>query len=422
MVYVCAQTIRAWPPTTTAKGSFPFQETQVPAAFRQLLKARSTVAPSGVASIEYDLAMLGFAWLQTLFDDYWTLARSACGLVAGGGVTPEHPGLPNSTTALPCQSSHPLAAGASQSFIEVPGKMAGTVQLQLDDKIYSGLCIDSSCYTGSCYPARLLPCAVLGNDALFIKGADGSLTGQVSGKVLDFGVYCSGCKPMVGLAEGKINVDGHLATWQIWNVSSSDSVHDSLSVRAGGGPKSYHKKRKKKAVANTAPSGTVYTHPQHNSGSKYCLTAENLGPQLKACPDAIRTMCGETGNDCINCCEKNAAVLGLSCKDLNSQMHGVCGAMTAHPSAMRSSTACNASADAALGLILDLDEFLGNHHKFLLGTWLRDSKDAAADAEDAANLEYGARNLLTLWCVCAAVRLSCKQWPANLLIGYLKLI
>jgi hypothetical protein len=34
---------------------------------------------------------------------------------------------------------------------------------------------------------------------------------------------------------------------------------------------------------------------------------------------------------------------------------------------------------------------------YLLGTWLRDSKVGAADATDAANLEYGARNLLTLW-------------------------
>ena len=54
-------TIRAWPPSTTAKGSFPFDASLPPAAFRNLLLARATVAPSGVASIEYDLARVAIA-------------------------------------------------------------------------------------------------------------------------------------------------------------------------------------------------------------------------------------------------------------------------------------------------------------------------------------------------------------------------
>ena len=155
-------TIRAWPPSTSAKGSFPYDAALAPAAFRQLLLARAAVAPSGAASLEYDLAMLGFAWLQTLFDDYWTLARSACGLAPGGGVIPAHPGAANSTTALPCPPSavHPLPVGVSQRFIKVPGETAGTVQLRLDDEACAGLCVDSSCYTGSCHPAKLLPCDV----------------------------------------------------------------------------------------------------------------------------------------------------------------------------------------------------------------------------------------------------------------------
>ena len=93
------------------------------------------------------------------------------------------------------------------------------------------------------------------------------------------------------------------------------------------------------------------------------------------------------GNDCINCCEKNAGVLGQSCTDLNSQMHGVCGAAAAPGHSadapavtssqrrlLANSAACNVSADAVLGLIDDLDEFVGAHPKFLLGTWLADSK------------------------------------------------
>ena len=40
---------------------------------------------------------------------------------------------------------------------------------------------------------------------------------------------------------------------------------------------------------------------------------------------------------------------------------------------------------------------MGRHPAFLLGSWLNDSHSGAAHPKDAANLEYGARNLLTLW-------------------------
>ena len=43
-----------------------------------LLEAVASVPPSGKSGIEYDLVMLGFEWMQTLFEDYWTLAKASC--------------------------------------------------------------------------------------------------------------------------------------------------------------------------------------------------------------------------------------------------------------------------------------------------------------------------------------------------------
>eukprot|EP01045_Picozoa_sp_COSAG04_P018068 COSAG04_NODE_1642_length_6070_cov_9.329928_11_plen_115_part_00 len=59
--------------------------------------------------------------------------------------------------------------------------------------------------------------------------------------------------------------------------------------------------------------------------------------------------------------------------------------------------ACNATTKAVRQLIDDLDDFVGSHQLWLLGNWTVSSRAGAGDKADADNLEYGARNLLTLW-------------------------
>ena len=89
-------------------------------------------------------------------------------------------------------------------------------------------------------------------------------------------------------------------------------------------------------------------------------------------------------------------------------MHGVCGALqTPTPTAARAAervvappsqqAACNATTKAVRQLIDDLDDFVGSHQLWLLGNWTVSSRAGAGDKADADNLEYGARNLLTLW-------------------------
>ena len=86
-------------------------------------------------------------------------------------------------------------------------------------------------------------------------------------------------------------------------------------------------------------------------------------------------------------------------------MHGVCGALqtptataagrVAAPPSQQA--ACNATTKAVKQLIDDLDDFVGSHELWLLGNWTVSSRVGAGDKADADNLEYGARNLLTLW-------------------------
>mmetsp|Transcript_25799 Transcript_25799/g.44967 ORF Transcript_25799/g.44967 Transcript_25799/m.44967 type:complete len:476 (+) Transcript_25799:2-1429(+) len=139
------------------------------------------------------------------------------------------------------------------------------------------------------------------------------------------------------------------------------------------------------------------------------FACNSSGSSMQSCATAIHRTCpGLVGNDCIECAEAHAQVLASNCSDLDSQMHGICGAIRPTASSYSghdgsenvgnsSMAACNATSAATLQLILDLDVFVGSHPMYLLGRWLNDSHVGAADAADARNLEYGARNLVTLW-------------------------
>jgi alpha-N-acetylglucosaminidase len=52
---------------------------------------------------------------------------------------------------------------------------------------------------------------------------------------------------------------------------------------------------------------------------------------------------------------------------------------------------------ALLGLISDLDDLLATREEFLLGRWLADAKQWAANESERRLYEYNARNLITLW-------------------------
>eukprot|EP01048_Picozoa_sp_COSAG05_P017893 COSAG05_NODE_2522_length_2948_cov_1.656020_5_plen_88_part_01 len=74
---------RSWPPSIHTQTKFPYDVSAAPEPFRQLVAAHAAVPRSGRSALEYDIAMVGFAFLQTLFEDYWTLAVSACSSTAG---------------------------------------------------------------------------------------------------------------------------------------------------------------------------------------------------------------------------------------------------------------------------------------------------------------------------------------------------
>ena len=78
------------------------------------------------------------------------------------------------------------------------------------------------------------------------------------------------------------------------------------------------------------------------------------------------------GNKCITCVEKHSAELSPDCSDLNSQMHGVCGALEFE--LIDKQKACNASTKAVRQLIDDLDTFVGSHPLWLLGNWTVSSR------------------------------------------------
>ena len=340
--------------------------------------------------------MVGFALLQTLFEDYWTLAVSACSPTA----RPDNSKI-NATDCAKCNADLP-----TQNFSEVAAAASGSnlaVELRLNDAVWTGLCVNASCPAGiACWPLHMGPCDQLADaDRLFIRGTDGSLTTK-NGHVLDFGKYCPHCETQVGLSTSKILIQGKLAVWQTWSNNSG-------TIDQRGAPPKFRHQHPQFVTYLGGSTGRISTHAQ--SGQQCCLEATDL--QFpgggSSCPDAIHAACpGLTGPTCISCVEKHASALTGSCRDLDSQMHGVCGALAtaAHRNSQERSWAansthesavCNVTASLVSEFIFDLDTFVGAHEMFLLGTWLANSKLGAADAADAANLEYGARNLLTLW-------------------------
>jgi hypothetical protein len=76
--------IRSWPPNIATSTPPATTASAAPEAMRLLLEAVASVPPSGKSGIEYDLVMLGFEWMQTLFEDYWTLAKASCDTKAPG--------------------------------------------------------------------------------------------------------------------------------------------------------------------------------------------------------------------------------------------------------------------------------------------------------------------------------------------------
>ncbi|MHB0958063.1 MAG: alpha-N-acetylglucosaminidase TIM-barrel domain-containing protein [Pirellulaceae bacterium] len=59
--------------------------------------------------------------------------------------------------------------------------------------------------------------------------------------------------------------------------------------------------------------------------------------------------------------------------------------------------ALRAAGQRYLDLMHDLDRLLGTRREFLLGVWLNDAKRWAATEEERRQLEWNARNLITLW-------------------------
>lgn len=357
--------IRSWPPSTSTKTPPAYSAPAAPKGMRLLLEAEPSVPPSGKSAIEYDLVMLGFEWMQTLFEDYWTVAKAAC-----DSSSPGQHGT-NTTACEPCES--PLKI--SQRFVW--DGAGGPIEL-VGNGTLSGICLDGGC-THQCDSIGLGDCVALGEDALF-KPGEASSSKQILSKhglALDYGIYCPGCKSSLGLA-----TPNSAFSWQNFDLNLSSVGAPSISVV-----------------------------PQH--GERCCLTA--IGAEHGSCADAIHGICpGLQGNDCIICVEKHAAALSSDCTDLNSQMHGVCGALQYEQhvatgqrqerKAQAVSAACNETTKAVRGLIDDLDKFVGSHRLWLLGNWTVSSRIGAGDKTDADNLEYGARNLIT--CAYADTRRS----------------
>lgn len=72
-----------------------------------------------------------------------------------------------------------------------------------------------------------------------------------------------------------------------------------------------------------------------------------------------------------------------------------------------------------LALMDDLDELLATRPEFLLGRWLEDAKRWAHDETELRNLEWNARNQITLWGPSDSLLhdYACKQW-AGLIRGF----
>ncbi len=356
--------IRSWPPSTSTKTPPAYNAPAAPKAMRLLLEAEPSVPLSGKSGIAFDLVMLGFEWMQTLFEDYWTIAKAAC-----DDSSPGRQGT-NTTKCEPCETPLKL----SQQFVW--NGAGGTIELVGKNGQMSGICLDGGC-AQQCGSISLGDCVALGEDALFKPGA-GSSSKQILSKhglALDYGIYCQGCKSSLGLAP-----PNSAFWWENFDVNLSSVGAPSISVV-----------------------------PQ--KGGRCCITA--IGAQHGSCADAIHATCpGLQGNDCINCVEKHAVALSSDCADLNSQMHGVCGALQydkwyQERKAQAVSAVCNETTKAVRELIDDLDRFVGSHPLWLLGNWTASSRIGAADKVDADNLEYGARNLITR---AYAHEHSCRSW------------
>ena len=367
--------IRSWPPSTSTATPPAYRAPAAPQAMRLLLEAEPSVLASGRSGIEYDLVMLGFEWMQTLFEDYWTLAKATCDVSA----SPTRPGI-NATACEPCESPLKL----TQQFVW--DGAGGAIELMGGNGSLSGLCLDGGCTAAQCGSISLGDCKALGAAALFKpgQGSSSKLILSARGMALDYGVYCSGCKPSLGLAGAN-----PAFSWERFDVNLSSVGTPSISVE-----------------------------PQ--TGGRCCLTA--IGALLGTCADTIHAICpGLQGNDCITCVEKHAAGLSADCTDLNSQMHGVCGAVqyerhqaphNAHgPSAGTTgasersffrwlprtelssacvAAACNATTGAVRALIDDLDRFVGTHPLWLLGAF---STDEVAVSRQPSSTNYITRLL-----------------------------
>jgi hypothetical protein len=274
--------IRAWPPNLDTRTDSNVDVSQVPVALRLLAKAYSGLPRAGEAHMDYDIAMVGFAFMQALFEDYWTLTKAACSIA----------GPPSPSTAANITDCTPCNGSAAQQF-----ELDTDNSIRLADPAYPGLnalCINASC-VHECWPIKVAPCTALGADAVFNHTNDGCLLNRHA-HPLDYGVYCPGCKEQLGLANAIIRVDGRIVPWQVWNVS-------------------------------TTVNGTKHQiSTSSDTGARCCLTATHLGPQ-ESCAAAIHRVCpGDVGNVCIQCVEGHAQELSAACPDLNNQMHGVCAA------------------------------------------------------------------------------------------------
>jgi alpha-N-acetylglucosaminidase len=69
-----------------------------------------------------------------------------------------------------------------------------------------------------------------------------------------------------------------------------------------------------------------------------------------------------------------------------------------------------------LDLIADMDELLGTRQEFLLGSWLEDAKRWGDTDAERANLEWNARNQITLWGAWDSMLrdYACKEWSGML--------
>ena len=78
-----------------------------------------------------------------------------------------------------------------------------------------------------------------------------------------------------------------------------------------------------------------------------------------------------------------------------------------------------ASTQALLGVIDDLDQLLNTNEHFLLGRWIQSARNWGSSAQESDWLEFNARNQVTLWGPDGEINdYASKQWAGLVGVYY----